>query len=339
MNAGLRFQKLQSRIWSAIVLRVRHQPIYPLLYRSWWHIYLPRHCSESAVQYMTAIPNQGAGIGHQIANWISGFWFARNFNCQFAHTQFPNSSWEKFLNFGSGEATVNDLVENQGYKKVHLPLFDEYDRNEIERISKIIASYQGKPIVFVLEYDQSYKDQFGICEEISNKFYEIHERPVGSEELKETFHIAVHVRRGDIVAGQKNGNINLNMRWQNMEYFESVLAKVVECLGDMPNIEIEIFSQGKIEDFSCFKKFRKIIFQLEMGAQESFLRMVKADLLITSKSSFSYKPALLSKGIKVCPKDFWHGYPDLPKWVLVNEDGTFELAALNRAIQLMNGRL
>jgi hypothetical protein len=48
-----------------------------------------------------------------------------------------------------------------------------------------------------------------------------------------------------------------------------------------------------------------------------------ADLLITSKSSFSYKPALLSKGLKVCPKDFWHGYPDTSDWILVDEKGSF----------------
>ena len=26
-------------------------------------------------QYFAAIPNRGAGIGHQLANWIAGYWF------------------------------------------------------------------------------------------------------------------------------------------------------------------------------------------------------------------------------------------------------------------------
>jgi hypothetical protein len=60
-----------------------------------------------------------------------------------------------------------------------------------------------------------------------------------------------------------------------------------------------------------------------MSANESFLHMVHADCLITSKSSFSYKPALLSNGIKICPKKFWHGYPNSSDWILVDENGNF----------------
>ena len=62
-----------------------------------------------------------------------------------------------------------------------------------------------------------------------------------------------------------------------------------------------------------------------MNAQESFLHFAYADLLITSKSSFSYKPALLNNGIKVCPKNFWHGYPTSKDWILVENDGTIDL--------------
>jgi hypothetical protein len=65
-----------------------------------------------------------------------------------------------------------------------------------------------------------------------------------------------------------------------------------------------------------------------MGAKDSFQHMVYADLLITSKSSFSYKPALLSDGVKVCPQNFWHGYPGQPDWVLVDDAGSFDEVAL-----------
>ena len=82
-----------------------------------------------------------------------------------------------------------------------------------------------------------------------------------------------------------------------------------------------MFSQGKKEDFLEFTEFQNIHFCLDMGAQESFLHMVYADVLITSKSSFSYKPALLNRGIKFVPVDFWHGYPKEKNWILLNETG------------------
>ena len=51
--------------------------------------------------------------------------------------------------------------------------------------------------------------------------------------------------------------------------------------------------------------------------------MVYADCLITSKSSFSYKPALLSDGIKISPINFWHGYPKTSDWLLASDEEKF----------------
>jgi hypothetical protein len=58
---------------------------------------------------------------------------------------------------------------------------------------------------------------------------------------------------------------------------------------------------------------------------DSFLHMVFADILITSKSSFSYKPALLNNGVKISPRDFWHGYPQSKNWLLVDDEGKMNL--------------
>ena len=53
--------------------------------------------------------------------------------------------------------------------------------------------------------------------------------------------------------------------------------------------------------------------------------MIPLSQKITSKSSFSYKPALLNKnGIKVCPRNFWHGYPDTKDWIMCDNDGNIE---------------
>jgi hypothetical protein len=50
-------------------------------------------------KYFTAIPNIGGGIGHQLANWIAGYWYAKQFNLKFAHTPFPNPKWDLILGF------------------------------------------------------------------------------------------------------------------------------------------------------------------------------------------------------------------------------------------------
>ncbi|WP_372755660.1 alpha-1,2-fucosyltransferase [Labilibaculum sp.] len=286
--------------------------------------------SNKEVNYFTAIPNRGAGIGHQMANWIAGYWFAKQFGLPFAHIPFSTQKWEDFLGFGAGEVLANELIKSQGYKKVRLPLFDEKNTDEVVSIQKIIASYGDQKVVFVCEQDQFYRDQFGVMEEIKQKFHRANKHR--KEQLiytKENFNIAIHVRRGDIVIGQDNKNPNLMMRWQDNTYFEKVLSSVVENVKTDKPIAIYLFSQGVRSDFPEFEKFENIHYCLDMGAQDSFLHMACADLLVTSKSSFSYKPALLNKGIKVCPANFWHGYPKTKDFVMVNDLGEFVINDLN----------
>jgi hypothetical protein len=269
--------------------------------------------------YYTARPNSGAGIGHQMANWIAGYWFAKQFGLKFAHLPFSNQKWDNFLGFGENEKQVNELIK-EGYKIRKLPLFNEDNPQEFALVTKIIQSYSGKKIVFLAEQDQFYHDQFGVMDDIKSKFYNAKARK--NDKLiysKGTFNIAIHVRRGDIVA--QNKNPNLLMRWIDNNYFINVLTNVLENLKIDQPIAIYLFSQGTPEDFQEFNHIQNLKFCLDMDAQASFLHMVYADLLITSKSSFSYKPALMNNAIKICPRNFWHGYPDGKDWILADDKG------------------
>lgn len=326
MTTKLFLFKLKNKLWYYLVSFTREKRVYPYIYRSYWHyLFHKKNTKTNNSCYYGARPNPGAGIGHQMANWIAGYWFAKQFGLKFAHFPFLQSSWEQFLGFGDNEKTAKELIEKQGYKKVLLPLFNEFNDKEVILIKNIIASYTDQRVVFVAEQDQGYSNQFGVMNEIKDKFYKTKARR--NDKLifsKDNFNIAIHIRRGDIVVGQVNHNQNLLIRWQTNEYFETVLSTVIEKLKPIKPIIIYLFSQGDKSDFSDFDRFENIHFCLDMNAQDSFLHMVYADLLITSKSSFSYKPALLNNGIKVCPKDFWHGYPDSKDWILSEDNGMLD---------------
>ena len=317
-------QKLLRKINAKVVAIFRAKSYYAMIYASWWHALFHKPSFKvQSIAYLAAVPNPGAGIGNQMANWIAGLWFARVFDLDHAHIPFSTPQWEALLGFGEGKVSLEFLVKNNGYRKVSLPLFDEFNQLEVKQIKKIIASYNNQKIIFVLEQDQFYRDQFGVIEDIRRRFY--HAVARDKNQLKysnENFNIAIHVRRGDIMAGQVNENPNLLMRWQDTIYFENVLVNVLANINKIKPIKIYIYSQGEKQDFLNFEKFGDIQYCLEMSAPDSFLHMVMADLLISSKSSFSYKPALLSHGIKVCPRSFWHGYPDKPDWILADEDGS-----------------
>lgn len=318
----LTYPKFKRKIWAKTVALSRNKSFYPYIYLSYWHYLLHKNGADGNSQcYYAARPNPGAGIGHQLANWIAGYWYAKQFGLKFAYLPFSSTSWDDFLGFGENEVTVKEL-KSKGYKVRKLPLFNECDIAEKNRCLQIIRSYGNEKVVFVAEQDQFYKAQHGVMEDLKNKFYSAPSRKNDSLLYSDAnFNIAIHVRRGDIMVDQSNPN--LAMRYLSNDYFEKVLAQVYEHFKvsqDNP-IHIYFFSQGKPEDYPEFASYHNLHWCMDMGAQASFLHMVYADVLITSKSSFSYKPALLSNGIKICPKNFWHGYPETKDWVMVENDG------------------
>lgn len=321
--------KIKRRLWGILVSHTRDSHFYPFMYRSYWHFLLlhKEKAERHKVQkiYYTARPNPGAGVGHQIANWIAGYWYAKQFGLKFAHIPFTKG-WDDFLGFGNDEVTVKELTGN-GFKLRKLPLFKEKNLKEVELNKRIINSYANKKIIFIAEQDQFYKNQYGVMAEIKQKFFAAPARKNDKSFYSlNHFNIAMHVRRGDIMTDASNSN--LTMRYLSNNYFINVLKRVTDNIKTEKPIHIYFFSQGKPDDYPEFGTRPNFHWCFDINEQDSFLHFVYADLLITSKSSFSYKSALLNNGIKICPKDFWHGYPNSQDWILAETDGSFEVEQL-----------
>ncbi len=312
--------KISRRLWSEIRKRLKGK-LYLLSYKSYWHylFYKSNNINEGQKFYYTAQPNQGAGIGHQIANWVAGYHYAKLFGLKFANLPFSTNSWDNFLGFGNNETKVKDLMKI-GYKLVRLPIFHGGNNKEIDLITSIIASYGNAKIIFLASQDQFLRDLQLEIPSIKQKFFNTPARK--NDKIiydKNNYNIAIHVRRGDIMTDPDDPG--LAMRYLSNDYYYKVLKQVTSILKVDKPIHIYFFSQGSPDDYPEFAEFDNMHWCLDMDAQQSFLHFIYADLLITSKSSFSYKPALISNGIKVCPRNFWHGYPDSKEWILCENDG------------------
>lgn len=326
---------LLRNTWERLLRQSLGQKWHKYLFPSYWHSLICHNVpSHDHINYFTACPNRGAGIGHQISNWHSGYWWSAYFGLKFAHIPFAQSSWEAFLGYGVGEKTVPELKQ-LGYKIVRIPLFDEFIDSDIQLIRRIIDSYKCQKVIFYAEQDQSYHDQIGVIPFIQRKFYSAEARNSDLTPFSDkNYNIAIHVRRGDITVGQLNGDPNLTMRWLDNEYFEKVLEQAYSQIKTDKEIHIYIFSQGKKEDFLSFCKYPNVHFYLGLNPESTFLSFVYADLLITSKSSFSYKPALLNTtGKKICPENFWHAYPVDNNWILAKDTGEIPEEQLQKISQ------
>ncbi len=323
--------KIKSRLWHIIVNFTLNTIVYKYLYPSYWHYILlgvkNDDYNPTPEMYYAAWPNQGAGIGHQLDVWCHGYFIAKDWGLKFAYLPFSKERWDAFLGFGEGEVSVKELLKN-GYKVRKLPYFNVDNLDSIKINKQIIASYQGEKIVFIAEVDQPYRyspDEMALF--IKSKFLSASSR-VNDSILydKNNYNIAVHIRRGDILSDANNPN--LTMRYLSNEYYDNVLMQVIENLKTNKPIHIYFFSQGKPDDFPEFNRYDNLHWCFSVSAQNSFANLVYADLIITSKSSFSYDPALMNEGIKLCPKSFWSAYPEGKDWILCEDEGTFDVDKL-----------
>jgi hypothetical protein len=322
-----KWAKLKRKINSIIIGRINGTPLQFSLYKSYWHYRFSPKTNEvqdaaiANTHYLTQVPNYGAGIGHQLANWNAGLYFADFYKIKFAHSPFSTAQWENFLGFGEGEVLASDLERDKKFIKVRLPRFDSLNLAQVALIGKIISSYKQPGVLFYLEMDQGYMRQWSTYHVLSDKFFRAAARK--NDELiydPDKFNIAIHIRR--------RMKIETEEVWKERglynSYYANILTETLALIRDKQQVEIYLFSQGLIEDFPEFANFDNIHYCMDMGPVDSVLHMVNADLLISSKSSFSYKPALISKNIQICPQTFWHNYPSATNYILADNSGVFD---------------
>jgi hypothetical protein len=316
--------KAKARIHRDLVIASKNKPYYFWFYPSYWHSKLTvKHDTSEVVQYMTARPNPGAGIGHQISNWLAGYNMAAYYSMPYSTYPFSDLSnplvsneWDFFLGLNKNEVSTESLAK-QGYKKVLLPRIDFDSVEECNLLRKIMDSYKGKKIVFLLEMDQGAGSELNSLEFMRKKYWSSPERNKDVMEFNpENFNVAVHIRRGDIVQKGTKKNDNLTMRWLDVSYYIEMLNKYLEVYSCGKNVSIYLFSQANENELQGFDKFGEVIYCNKMNAINSFLHMANADMLVMSRSGMSYQAAKLNKnGIIIYPSGFWHESVDSEKWI------------------------
>ena len=291
------------RVRIRLVHKLQKFWFYPYFYRiSWLFMFRSKERNEENI----VMPNVhlGAGIGHQLANWMAAYRVHKIFGTLFLHIPLKED-FESFLALSELSSTSESSIQDK--KVLRIPLFDLDNPSSL--IRKILASKQG----YCLRLED---DQFSIrFDEILEDLQNL-SNSVGLIQEKDTTEIALHIRRGDIVSKGGVALKHFESRYLPNSYYIKVLKKVLIDVESECNICI--YSQGKSNDFQeIINSFgQDICLKLDISAEEAFLDMVNADYLITSLSSFSYKAALFSSAKVYCPDTFWHIAPK--EWVKIN---------------------
>ena len=197
----------------------------------------------------------------------------------------------------------------------------------------------GDPHPLLDRYARGYE----VCEAIS---------PFTKDKPRSVLRIAIHIRRGEIMFVNSE-------RLIDMSYYVAIARKLSSILtAEKIPFELEIHSEllqkevavkpgdpafkGRIDDglalrpeqdpFDDFAVFPGLKRYINEPAMTCITRLATADVLVMSKSSFSYLAAILNVGGIVLYHPFW-SYP-LDKWFVTKSNGDFNIG---RFLQELRG--
>lgn len=133
------------------------------------------------------------------------------------------------------------------------------------------------------------------------------------------FNIVIHIRRPNKLTqhlGEELLHLEFNElpsisgRFTHDNYFMFIIDNIRKTNRNK-QIKFHIISEGEIEKFAKYNQ-EDIEIHLNESIEKTFTRMVMADCLVTSASSFSYMAALLNEKNNIIYKKFWH--PKLTTW-------------------------
>jgi hypothetical protein len=166
---------------------------------------------------------------------------------------------------------------------------------------------------FVYAYLQAYFNEYAKPEslsEIRNIFWENKNRNFFNNNK---FNIAVHIRRPNPHDNRIDGADTPDSYYLN-------IIKLIRSEYKDKDIQFHIYSQGEEKKFEQYKN-RDTIFHINEDVVPTYIGMVAADILVTSRSSMSYSAAIINEN-QIYFLDFWH--PPLKHWRVFTSDYRYD---------------
>lgn len=148
-------------------------------------------------------------------------------------------------------------------------------------------------------------------------------------------HAVVHIRRGDVSpCSDAKASSPHQRRYLANAYYKAVIQQYV------PREEYHVIlysEEASVEPWTeLLQELERENVSLRLGGGESDIvdiwrDMMTADILILSKSSFSFVPATLNAHGTIVYTDFWH--PPLAHWTRVNDQLQGQIDIMNAQVQ------
>jgi hypothetical protein len=181
-------------------------------------------------RYLTTIPNHLCGIGHSSTEWNTAYQWAPRLGLEFVNTPM-REPWASFLGFGAAARTWADVMRTERPVIVRLPYIDwGPGRDSCASLQSVVdAIHSPRNLLFVLADGQNCYDHTANASQQRSDF-QAHGRWQHLPDHRESgrLNVAVHIRRGDIVAMKSRGQGNWQQRFVEADWFARVMLHVLE---------------------------------------------------------------------------------------------------------------
>lgn len=295
-----------------------------------------------------------ASISTMIAAEYLGFTYVHSPSIRIDHNDMNvpvkkwNTSWENIMRIHDNTISIDDWkkLPKKGGRKVLMEWHSILRRNEARLGKTLLNNY-----CFIVKESHQFVDMENpelrpiiekICRQLQSQFndYQYAQTPNLDDNCdwfsKDQLDVAIHIRRGDVAEW------NITKRLTANSYFMNTAKQLHEILKTQDKkVVFHIFSEGNLNDdfpelsrvhsennskvnrLAELKENPNIQFRMHLNgdARKAFLHLTNADILVTSKSCFSYVAAVLNKKAKILFTEFW--FPSLSNdWITLNSDGS-----------------
>lgn len=295
------------------------------------------------MRYVTSVTNKRGRLGHQLKDLLTAKIISIKYDLKYLYSPLRSFAepWEEFLGFGENEIRYNDKNHSNFSEIIEFKKTDWWGMSLEEIEDKIIEHKNDKTLFKFLNSARVIFDQ--VDDEITNKiidelrekyFKKRKEDPINEHFDKNKINIAVHVRRGgswNDVSQTNNSN-----RYSIDTFFLNQMNKIASLIKDI-DYEFHIYSEGPENELNQFKNLKKT--KLHICDNEYpelfsvFHHMLIADILIASKSDFSYILGMMSKKFVIYPISKIIPFKENELHTLTDNKGNFNTKNLEKYLE------
>jgi hypothetical protein len=305
------------------------------------------------------------GAGAQLQRIYGTYAIARLLGAAYLHSPLRRVDYQGLsaLERNAGDPAFHDALNEVFPIPSDVSQSDEFHEVRLrdismETVTQLAAAFdrhetEDRPILAHLVFPYGIADRFPDCYEVCKGVSPFASTPPTDRVLR----VAVHVRRGDLLPLKSDDRMLPNA------YFIQVAQQVVQTLNELEiEFQIELYTEVPDETFVVtpehhgieqrisgpfvfdpglsrldeFSVLPNLVPCLNGEAADCLRGLATADVLVMSRSSFSYLGGILNRNCVVLYHPFWHSPPS--PWLAVDPDGHFDQSEFSQAVETLGCR-